>query len=61
MASKDVKPYQNRSKSNRAGLTFPVSRIHRLLRKGNYAERIGTGNLVNNINLTIKRLINHFV
>ena len=26
-----------------AGLQFPVGRIHRHLRKGNYAERIGAG------------------
>ncbi|XP_041787762.1 histone H2A-like [Anopheles merus] len=25
------------------GLQFPVGRIHRLLRKGNYAERVGAG------------------
>lgn len=31
------------SRSNRAGLQFPVGRIHRLLRKGHYAERIGAG------------------
>ncbi|CAL8337577.1 unnamed protein product [Lota lota] len=31
------------SKSARAGLTFPVSRVHRLLRKGNYARRVGAG------------------
>ncbi|KAF7666772.1 hypothetical protein LDENG_00090860 [Lucifuga dentata] len=31
------------SKSARAGITFPVGRIHRLLRKGNYALRVGTG------------------
>lgn len=29
--------------SSRAGLQFPVGRIHRLLRKGNYAERVGAG------------------
>ncbi|XP_073821986.1 histone H2A-like [Musca autumnalis] len=29
-----------KSRSNRAGLQFPVGRIHRLLRKGNYAERV---------------------
>lgn len=29
------------SRSARAGITFPVGRIHRHLRKGNYAERIG--------------------
>ena len=26
-----------KSRSSRAGLQFPVGRIHRLLRKGNYA------------------------
>ncbi|XP_053512007.1 histone H2A-beta, sperm-like [Artibeus jamaicensis] len=31
------------SRSIRAQLQFPVGRIHRLLRKGNYAERIGAG------------------
>ncbi|XP_035725916.1 histone H2A-like [Vespa mandarinia] len=32
-----------KSRSLRAGLQFPVGRIHRLLRKGNYAERVGAG------------------
>merc|ERR1712010_118001 len=32
-----------KSRSSRAGLQFPVGRIHRLLRKGNYAERVGVG------------------
>ncbi|XP_053151977.1 histone H2A-like [Hemicordylus capensis] len=32
-----------KSRSSRAGLQFPVGRVHRLLRKGNYAERIGCG------------------
>ncbi|CAI9729456.1 histone H2A-like [Octopus vulgaris] len=27
----------------RAGLQFPVGRIHRFLRKGNYAQRVGAG------------------
>merc|ERR1711988_86254 len=31
------------SRSVRAGLQFPVGRIHRILRKGNYAERVGAG------------------
>ncbi|XP_068122267.1 late histone H2A.L3-like isoform X2 [Hyperolius riggenbachi] len=31
------------SRSSKAGLQFPVARIHRFLRKGNYAERIGSG------------------
>jgi histone H2A len=34
---------KSKSRSVRAGLTFPVGRIHRLLRKGNYAERVGAG------------------
>jgi len=32
-----------KSQSSRAGLQFPVGRIHRLLRKGNYSERVGAG------------------
>lgn len=34
---------KGKTRSSRAGLQFPVGRIHRLLRKGNYAERIGAG------------------
>ena len=34
---------KSKSRSTRAGLQFPVGRIHRLLRKGNYAERVGAG------------------
>ncbi|XP_008850575.1 histone H2A type 1-D-like [Nannospalax galili] len=29
--------------SSRTGLQFPVGRVHRLLRKGNYSERVGAG------------------
>ena len=32
-----------KSRSTRAGLQFPVGRIHRYLRKGNYAKQIGSG------------------
>ena len=32
-----------KTRSSRAGLQFPVGRIHRLLRKGHYAERVGAG------------------
>ena len=32
-----------KSRSKRAGLQFPVGRIHRHLRKGNFATRIGSG------------------
>jgi len=35
-----------KSRSSRASLQFPVGRIHRLLRKGNYAERVGASALV---------------
>ncbi|GAA5847105.1 hypothetical protein JCM11251_003716, partial [Rhodosporidiobolus azoricus] len=31
------------SRSAKAGLQFPVGRIHRLLRRGNYAQRVGAG------------------
>lgn len=34
---------KGRSRSSKAGLQFPVGRIHRLLRKGNYSERVGAG------------------
>ncbi|CAG13258.1 unnamed protein product, partial [Tetraodon nigroviridis] len=32
-----------KTRSSRAGLQFPVGRVHRLLRKGNYGERVGAG------------------
>lgn len=32
-----------KTRSSRAGLQFPVGRVHRLLRKGHYAERVGAG------------------
>jgi len=31
------------SRSNKAGLQFPVGRIHRHLRNGNFADRVGAG------------------
>ena len=34
---------KSKTRSSRAGLQFPVGRLHRLLRKGNYAERVGSG------------------
>ena len=39
--SRSDKP--SKSRSQKAGLQFPVGRIHRLLRKGNYAKRVGAG------------------
>ena len=32
-----------KSRSSRAGLQFPVGRVHRLLRTGNYSQRVGAG------------------
>ena len=32
-----------KSRSSRAGLQFPVGRVHRLLRNGNYSQRVGAG------------------
>ncbi|KAF8309103.1 histone-fold-containing protein, partial [Clavulina sp. PMI_390] len=34
---------KTQSRSSKAGLQFPVGRIHRLLKKGNYAQRVGAG------------------
>merc|ERR1711900_39087 len=39
----DASSAKTQSRSAKAGLQFPVGRIHRLLRKGNYAQRIGAG------------------
>ncbi|KAF8966849.1 histone H2A, partial [Haplosporangium bisporale] len=36
-------PKNSTSRSSKAGLQFPVGRIHRHLRKGNYAQRVGAG------------------
>ncbi|XP_026729837.1 histone H2A-beta, sperm-like [Trichoplusia ni] len=34
---------KTKTRSNRAGLSLPVGRIHRILKNGNYAPRIGSG------------------
>ncbi|XP_033104359.1 late histone H2A.2.2-like [Anneissia japonica] len=34
---------KSKSRSSRAGLQFPVGRVHRFLRKGNYGSRVGAG------------------
>lgn len=39
----DATASKSQSRSAKAGLQFPVGRIHRLLRKGNYAQRVGAG------------------
>jgi len=41
--AKTEKAKLSRSKSSRAGLTMPVSRVARQLRQGRYADRIGVG------------------
>ena len=38
-----AKGTKSKSRSSQAGLQFPIGRIHRLLPKGNYAERVGAG------------------
>ncbi|XP_072174840.1 histone H2A-like [Diadema setosum] len=38
-----AKSAKQTTRSSRAGLQFPVGRIHRFLRKGQYAARIGGG------------------
>eukprot|EP01096_Ripella_sp_DP13-Kostka_P002174 TRINITY_DN128_c0_g1_i1.p2 TRINITY_DN128_c0_g1~~TRINITY_DN128_c0_g1_i1.p2 ORF type:complete len:138 (-),score=70.42 TRINITY_DN128_c0_g1_i1:239-652(-) len=42
-SSGSKKAGQSQTRSNRAGLQFPVGRIHRQLREGRYAARIGAG------------------
>jgi histone H2A len=34
---------KSKTRSSRAGLQFPVGRVHRFLRRGNYAKRVGAG------------------
>ncbi|CAF1353061.1 unnamed protein product [Rotaria magnacalcarata] len=34
---------KQKTRSSRAGLTFPVGRVHRYLKQGSYGERIGEG------------------
>ena len=41
--AKTVTKAKSKTRSARAGLQFPVGRVHRLLRKGNYAQRVGAG------------------
>ncbi|KAJ7830585.1 histone 2A [Mycena leptocephala] len=36
-------PSKSQTRSSKAGLQFPVGRMHRLLKKGNYAQRVGAG------------------
>lgn len=34
---------KKKTRSKRSGLNFPVGRVHRILREGNYAPRVGVG------------------
>ncbi|KAI8441563.1 hypothetical protein MSG28_015148 [Choristoneura fumiferana] len=34
---------KNKTRSSRAGVIFPVGRIHRILKNGNYARKVGVG------------------
>ena len=40
---KSIQKIKSKTRSARAGLQFPVGRVHRLMRKGNYAQRVGAG------------------
>ena len=40
---KSVTKKVQKTRSVRAGLQFPVGRVHRLLKRGNYANRVGAG------------------
>lgn len=42
-AGKSQERAKNVARSTRAGLQFPVARIHRMLRRANYGKRIGSG------------------
>ncbi|KAI1718551.1 core histone h2A/H2B/H3/H4 domain-containing protein [Ditylenchus destructor] len=43
VASNSVAQGGSQPKSTRAGLQFPVARVHRLFRKANYANRVNAG------------------
>jgi len=40
-SAKNKSKEKQTTRSGRAGLTFPVGRVHRYLKQGSYAERIG--------------------
>jgi histone H2A len=42
-AARDGDVSKSQSRSSKAGLQFPVGRIHRLLKKGNYSKLVGAG------------------
>eukprot|EP01092_Planopodium_desertum_P004580 TRINITY_DN196_c0_g1_i1.p1 TRINITY_DN196_c0_g1~~TRINITY_DN196_c0_g1_i1.p1 ORF type:complete len:130 (+),score=35.51 TRINITY_DN196_c0_g1_i1:14-403(+) len=41
--AKGKKTGESQTRSSRAGLQFPVGRVHRHLKEGRYAERVGAG------------------
>ena len=43
VSAKTSEKAKSKSRSSRAGLQFPVGRLHRKLRKGNFAKRVGAG------------------
>lgn len=43
MAGTYTKNIKMKSRSTRSGLLFPVGRIHRLLKEGNYSKRVDGG------------------
>lgn len=43
MAKVKSKVIKSKSRSSRAGLLFSVGRVHRMLKKGRYADRVGAG------------------
>lgn len=51
---------KSQSRSAKAGLQFPVGRVHRLLKKGNYAQRVGAGapgaSISNHYRITFSRI-----
>lgn len=59
-ASGDSAP-KSQSRSAKAGLQFPVGRVHRLLKKGNYAQRIGSGAPGESCNPVFFRPITHSI
>lgn len=48
---------KSQSRSAKAGLQFPVGRVHRLLKRGNYAQRVGAGAPGTSFSPTSRRLI----
>lgn len=52
---------KNVTKAIKAGLTLPVSRIQRYLRKGNYSNKVGTGKMTKKFHNPKKNSINLFL